>query len=50
VKEINPDKVDCERERSYHQDKSDPQDAFHISKVLPDEFFTLPNGRETTRS
>ena len=46
VKEINPAKVDRERERSCHPDKSDPQDAFRISKVLVDEFFTLPDARE----
>lgn len=46
VKEINPVKVDRERDRSCHPDKSDPQDAFSISKVLVDEFFSLPNARE----
>jgi len=46
VKEINPAKVDRERNRSCHPDKSDPQDAFHISKVLVDELFFLPDARE----
>ena len=46
VKEINPTKARRERERVPHPDKSDPQDAFRISKVLVDEFFTLPDARE----
>jgi len=46
VKEINPAKVDREREKAPHSDKSDPQDVFRISKVLVDEFFTLPDARE----
>jgi len=46
VKEINPAKVDREREKAPHPDKSDPQDAFRISKVLVDEFFSLPDARE----
>ena len=46
VKEVNPAKVDRERDKSCHPDKSDPQDAFCISKVLVDEFFSLPDARE----
>jgi len=46
VKDINPAKVDRERERCPHPDKSDPQDAFCISKILVDEFLSLPNARE----
>jgi len=46
VKEINPVKVDRERGRSCHPDKSDSQDAFSISKVLIDEFSSLPDARE----
>lgn len=45
VKEINPVKVDRERRRSCHPDKSDPQDAFSISKVLVDELVSLPEAR-----
>lgn len=46
MKEINPAKVDRERDKTCHPDKSDPQDAFSISKVLVDEFFSLPEARE----
>jgi len=49
AKESNPAKVDHERERSCHPDKSDPQDAFRISKALADEFFSLPSARENSR-
>jgi len=45
VKEVNPAKVDRERDESCHPDKSDPQYAFCISKVLVDEFFSLPDAR-----
>jgi len=38
--------VDHKRNSSCHPDKPDPRDAFSISKVLADEFFSLPDARE----
>lgn len=42
VREINPVKTKREREHKVHPDKSDPDDALDIAKVLAQEWRTLP--------
>lgn len=45
VKEVNPIRSDRQRKHSPHPDKSDPDDAKAVAKVLINDFDELPNAQ-----